>query len=208
PIAKHLKKEVDELIEALENFSKGGGRPSELFFLAGSEFADCLMLLLDASNHFGYDADQLITACYNKLEVNKARVWGVPDRDGVVEHIREPKDDISAKGTWSSTESVNNTQALMSKQYIAHIPPAAVLVQEYMDNNDFQNLQPLIDRVYSILKQNMFTTVTIGVNDIVNPDKSKVLTVLRVYLETRGYKVNFINSNLELLALNISIARV
>lgn len=193
PIAKHLKKEVDELIEALENYSRGTDRPFELFFAAGNEFADCLMLLLDSSNHFGYSADKLITACYNKLEVNKARVWGLPDKDGVVEHIREPED---------------NTSELMQKQYLTHLPPAASLVQEYMDARDFENLQPLIDRVYSILKHNIFTTVTIGVNDIVSPDKVKVLTVLRVYLETRGYKVELIKSNLELIALNISIARV
>jgi hypothetical protein len=34
-------------------------------------------------------SDELLTACFNKLEINKNRVWGKPDENGVVEHIKD-----------------------------------------------------------------------------------------------------------------------
>ena len=47
------------------------------------------MLLLDCATHMGYDADDLVTATYNKLQININREWGAPDDNGVVEHIRK-----------------------------------------------------------------------------------------------------------------------
>lgn len=81
PILHHLKKEVPELIEAIE---KEGTISSALF-----EFADCFMLLLDAAHHHGYTADDILFATMEKLKINKKRKWGKPDENGVVEHIRE-----------------------------------------------------------------------------------------------------------------------
>lgn len=69
----HLAKEMLELIEAPED---------------RMEYADCLLLLLDAYRMAGGSADDLIEACYQKLEINKEREWGKPDENGVVEHIR------------------------------------------------------------------------------------------------------------------------
>ncbi len=69
----HLAKEIRELIEAPED---------------RMEYADCLILLLDAYRMAGGSADDLIEACYQKLEINKEREWGKPDENGVVEHIR------------------------------------------------------------------------------------------------------------------------
>ncbi len=69
----HLAKEVQELITAP---------------LDSMEYADCLMLLLDAYRMAGGSADSLIDACYEKLEINRKREWGTPDNNGVVEHIR------------------------------------------------------------------------------------------------------------------------
>ncbi len=70
----HLAKEVSELIAA----------PHDRM-----EYADCLLLLLDAYRMSGGSADDLIAACYEKLAINQRRTWGTPDENGVVEHIRD-----------------------------------------------------------------------------------------------------------------------
>ncbi len=70
----HLSKEVQELIAA----------PNDRM-----EYADCLILLLDAYRMAGGSADDLIETCYQKLEINRNRKWGTPDENGVVEHVRD-----------------------------------------------------------------------------------------------------------------------
>ncbi|KAF0199015.1 MAG: hypothetical protein FD170_3943 [Bacteroidetes bacterium] len=94
-ILHHLKKEVNELIEAVERFQnvsikligyKGSEEACKAAFM---EYADCFMLLLDSAYHFGLDAKTLIAFTKQKLEINKARKWGKPDANGVVEHIKE-----------------------------------------------------------------------------------------------------------------------
>jgi hypothetical protein len=70
----HLAKEIDELIAS----------PND-----SMEYADCLILLLDAYRMAGGTADELVELCYKKLEINRRRKWGLPDKNGVVEHIRE-----------------------------------------------------------------------------------------------------------------------
>lgn len=79
PIAHHLKKEVDELIEALQTTN-----PTQVI----DEFADCFMLLFDCASHYGLQAHDIWLFCDRKLEVNKTRKWGIPDKNGVVEHIK------------------------------------------------------------------------------------------------------------------------
>jgi len=69
----HLAKEILELLEAPDD---------------QMEYADCLILLLDAFRMGGGSADDLIETCFQKLEINKKRKWGDPDENGVVEHIR------------------------------------------------------------------------------------------------------------------------
>lgn len=73
PIA-HLKKEVDELLD----------NPYD-----DMEYADCLMLILDAARCAGIPADDLLNTAWDKLAINRdLRDWGKPDADGVVEHVR------------------------------------------------------------------------------------------------------------------------
>lgn len=86
PISHHLKKEVKELTESLESYFQNGS--VESFEKAKYELADCMILICDCATHFGCNADELLTACENKLEINKARKWGFPDENGVVEHIK------------------------------------------------------------------------------------------------------------------------
>ncbi len=70
----HLAKEIQELIAS----------PND-----NMEYADCLILLLDAYRITGGKSDELVETCYKKLEINRKRKWGKPDENGVVEHIRE-----------------------------------------------------------------------------------------------------------------------
>ena len=66
----HLKMEIDELI----------ANPAD-----ESEWADCMLLLLDAARRRGYSPDQIFQFCYDKLQVNKKRTWTQSD-NGVYLH--------------------------------------------------------------------------------------------------------------------------
>lgn len=68
-IVTHLKKEVEELAESHDP----------------AEAADCFLLLLQHAHRCGYD---LAAEAIKKFEINKNRKWGIPDAEGVVEHIR------------------------------------------------------------------------------------------------------------------------
>lgn len=57
---RHLKQEADEAIAA----------PNDL-----TEYADCLLLLLDASRRAGFSVQQLIHAAIDKQAVNSERNW-------------------------------------------------------------------------------------------------------------------------------------
>lgn len=71
PLISHLKKEVDELLEA--PYSR-------------EEYADCLLLLLGAARLAGISADMLVLDTVDKLKINKGRQGGPPDKNGVIEH--------------------------------------------------------------------------------------------------------------------------
>lgn len=77
PVVNHLKKEVDELLEAL----KSGGDYKD-------EFADCFMLLLESANSKKINVNELVNLTRSKLEKNKKRKWGLPNSDGIIEHIQ------------------------------------------------------------------------------------------------------------------------
>lgn len=95
-IVHHLKKEVDELIQALNKTyelgcdeSVGVGELRRQIDKTEFEYADCFMLLLDSAHHFGLSAENIVHLTREKLEINKKRKWGKPDENGVVEHIRD-----------------------------------------------------------------------------------------------------------------------
>lgn len=71
---KHLEKEARE---ALEN-------PTDT-----SEYADCLILVLDASRRAGIHHEDLIKHALAKMEVNRQRTWPKPTTDSPVEHCKE-----------------------------------------------------------------------------------------------------------------------
>lgn len=66
----HLKLEIDELIE----------NPNDT-----SEWADCVLLLLDAARRKGHSPDDLFEFAYQKFQKNKKRTW-TQNVDGVFLH--------------------------------------------------------------------------------------------------------------------------
>ncbi|MCU0285251.1 MAG: DUF550 domain-containing protein [Acidobacteria bacterium] len=69
-IVTHLKREVLELANDHEP----------------QEAADCLILLLHHAHIGGYN---LLEEAKKKLQINKKRQWASPDKNGVVEHLKE-----------------------------------------------------------------------------------------------------------------------
>lgn len=72
PLA-HMKKEISEVEE--QPFDR-------------EEWADLLLLLLDAARRAGFNATGLVMAAEYKLSINKNRTWSAPNADGSVEHER------------------------------------------------------------------------------------------------------------------------
>ena len=85
PLLKHFIKEAAELLEAAENYVDTGGGHKDL----REEFGDCFMMLVDAARICKFSADELMTMTAEKLELNEKRSWGLPDKDGIIEHIKE-----------------------------------------------------------------------------------------------------------------------
>lgn len=70
---KHLQREVAEVLAA----------PRDL-----EEYADLGFLLFDALDRAGFTVEDWCYAMEFKLAKNRARKWGTPDAEGVVEHVR------------------------------------------------------------------------------------------------------------------------
>ena len=68
----HLREELDEVVAAPDD---------------RMEWADCMILLLDAARRAGLSMDDLHQAIEDKMEINLKREWGEPDEDGVVRHV-------------------------------------------------------------------------------------------------------------------------
>lgn len=81
PKIKHLQKEVQELIEEFE-------KPLESSSEIDMEFADCFILLIGAAVSWGLSHEEVLGVIKKKLDINKTRTWGVPDKDGVVKHVK------------------------------------------------------------------------------------------------------------------------
>ncbi len=73
PKLHHLREEVGELIE----------EPTDHL-----EWADCMILLIDAAAKGGYSMDDLYGFIQEKMDINKARTWGEPDENGVMRHVK------------------------------------------------------------------------------------------------------------------------
>lgn len=89
PISHHLQKESIELTNAISIDQKIDCSYTKI--AVQDELADVFMLLLDTATHYGINAEELLKITSNKLEINKKRKWGVPNKNGVVEHIPNNK---------------------------------------------------------------------------------------------------------------------
>lgn len=71
---RHLEKEAREAQAA----------PSDV-----TEYADCLILLLDASRRAGFTPMELIAAARDKMRVNRSRAWPKPVEGQPCEHVKD-----------------------------------------------------------------------------------------------------------------------
>lgn len=88
---RHLQKEVQEAIDA----------PYD-----ASEYADLLLLVLDASRRAGLSGLGLVAQAFAKLDANKLRDWPVGEPDQPVEHVRGTSDTDPFPALRAMAESV------------------------------------------------------------------------------------------------------
>lgn len=88
-IYNHFVKEVKELKTVIQQlFDKN--KPPHVSI--DEEVADCFILLLHLSFWHGFD---LLEAARHKMEINRGRTWGEPDKDGVIEHVKGEPEEIN-----------------------------------------------------------------------------------------------------------------
>lgn len=84
--AHHLLQEVQELIQEIQDedhtidFEKRRN--------VHMEYADCFLLLFGSAAAYGMSYNDILKAIDAKMKINKARKWGKPDDNGVVNHIK------------------------------------------------------------------------------------------------------------------------
>jgi hypothetical protein len=90
----HLKKEINEIIEATADDAADDENNASLI-----EFADCLLLLINAFRirHPDLTTGTWLRACRNKIINNYKRTWPPVNAQGYAEHVRE--ENISAAAT-------------------------------------------------------------------------------------------------------------
>jgi hypothetical protein len=76
----HLIREAKEAIHDIE----AEDQPN-----AEVELADCLILVFDAARRYHMTPMSLVGTALEKMEVNRGRVMGEPDAEGVIEHRRD-----------------------------------------------------------------------------------------------------------------------
>jgi hypothetical protein len=76
----HLAREAKEAITEFEAHNLG---------FAEIELSDCLILVFDAARRAGMTPMSLVGTALEKMEVNRGRVMGEPDEEGVIEHRRD-----------------------------------------------------------------------------------------------------------------------
>lgn len=79
---KHLEKEIKELIDITQE----NPEINEKMLM---EYADCFILILNSARSQGLSMEDIYQASVKKMEINEQRQWGIPDENGVVEHIRK-----------------------------------------------------------------------------------------------------------------------
>jgi len=83
-ILNHLKEEVEEVIEAKQVFEEKLDGISQQKM--ASEFADCLILILDAARKSDLNTDLLMQAAEYKMSINRKREWKPANEKGYHKH--------------------------------------------------------------------------------------------------------------------------
>ena len=106
-VAKHLRKEVDELIEALERGDKEH---------AEEELSDVQILLWNEAKKLGMDFYELSANVRKKHTKNLKRKWLKPDADGCVHH-EKPELNIAnyILGLGNKEELISSTWVYLGK---------------------------------------------------------------------------------------------
>lgn len=82
----HLQEEVEETINEIKVFLTD---PTvENYEAVTKEFADCFTLLFNSATNHGLNIVDIGNIMKEKLEINKTREWGEPDKMGIVKHIK------------------------------------------------------------------------------------------------------------------------
>lgn len=116
-VAKHLRKEVDELIEALERGDKEH---------AEEELSDVQILLWNEAKKLGMDFYELSANVRKKHTKNLKRKWLKPDADGCVHHEKPEKEKST---TWKYQDKtleemdISELYTLLRKQLTENPPP-------------------------------------------------------------------------------------
>ena len=92
----HLKLEIDELIENTNDTS---------------EWADCLLLLIDGARRKGHTFSDLVDFALAKIEINKKRTWAKGE-NGVFLHVKDPLKEFKDSYDWVEAFSYSNGQNL------------------------------------------------------------------------------------------------
>lgn len=105
---EHLKKELSELTEAVASQSK-----DKRF-----EFADCFILLFGAADADGMSYDDICQAIGEKHKINEGRKWGLPDANGVVEHIKAADEIVDGPSNESDPDPLTPAQIMSVVEWL------------------------------------------------------------------------------------------
>lgn len=83
--ATHLQREVVELVFEIQKLKFQPANHLDTSALE-KEIADCFLLIVGVAHLSGINLEAAIE---EKMKINRRRIWGKPDSEGVVEHVRE-----------------------------------------------------------------------------------------------------------------------
>lgn len=84
-ILNHLKEEIEEVIVAKNEYEED---PSGILQnKLAMEFADCLILLLDAARKSDLNTDLLMQSAEYKMKINRERQWKPANEEGYHKHV-------------------------------------------------------------------------------------------------------------------------
>jgi len=84
-ILNHLRDELEEVLEAKARYEEEPTGINQ--HRLATEFADCLILLLDAARKSELNTDLLLQAAEYKMKINREREWNPANEQGYHTHV-------------------------------------------------------------------------------------------------------------------------